>query len=323
MKLVKMMSDKAIYYYKVAGFTFGAVLPEGKDALKLLPSFVPFVSEDDAASGLLFVLDATKSLPSSWPGERPVDDMSNDMGRTTLSQTDGQYIVRLRPRPGSPVHLMAAGKDFSYAEADIDWNDPHVSGALASLLRIIYSQSVLRHGAVAVHASAVDDGRMAYLFTGKSGTGKSTHSSLWLKHVPGTSLINDDNPVVRTEIGGIMVYGTPWSGKTPCYRNVCRPLGGVVRLVQAPGNKFMRKHDIEAFSLLLPGCSAIRTDQALFDAFCDILSLISVSVPVGLLECRPDFEAVDACRKGIKTALESMEGIMPENGSEKGKILMH
>lgn len=311
------MSDKTIYCYKVTGFTFGVVLPESKDARKLLPSFVPFASEEEPVSDLLFVLDATSALPSSWVGESLVDEMSNDMGRTTLSRTDGLYIVRLCPRPGASVHWMAARKDFSYAEAEMVWEDAYVSAALASLLRIIFSQAVLLRGAVSVHASAVTDGKLAYLFTGKSGTGKSTHSSLWLKHVPGTSLINDDNPVVTTAGGRVMAFGTPWSGKTPCYRNVGYPVGGIVRLAQAPANAFIQKHDIEAFSLLLPGCSAIRSDSVFFDALCDILSMISVSLPVGLLECRPDFEAVDVCREGIKTALESTGTGMPENGMRK------
>ena len=57
------------------------------------------------------------------------------------------------------------------------------------------------------------------MLLGKSGTGKSTHSRLWLKYIPDTKLLNDDNPAVRImDNNTIMIYGTPWSGKTPCYK---------------------------------------------------------------------------------------------------------
>ena len=77
-----------------------------------------------------------------------------------------------------------------------------------------YEQTLL------VHASVPQIGTTAFLFQGLSGTGKSTHSQLWRTHIPQVELLNDDNPVVRiTADGRISVWGTPWSGKTPCYRN--------------------------------------------------------------------------------------------------------
>ena len=84
----------------------------------------------------------------------------------------------------------------------------------------------------------------AYLFLGPSGTGKSTHAQLWLQHIKDTQLINDDNPVIR----GNMVYGSPWSGKTPCYRKVRYPLGGLVVLSQAPHNKICRINGVQAYA---------------------------------------------------------------------------
>ena len=58
-------------------------------------------------------------------------------------------------------------------------------------------------------------------------------------------------------------YGSPWSGKTPCYKNESAPLAGVIRLRQAPANRFEPMEDIAAFSLLLPGCSVLRQDKKL------------------------------------------------------------
>ena len=173
--------------------------------------------------------------------------------------------------------------------------------ALSSMVRIAFSQAVLLHRAVAVHASAVCCDGMAYLFTGKSGTGKSTHSRLWLRHVAGTYLLNDDNPVLKLRDDGVvMAYGSPWSGKTPCYRNEGCPVSGLARLFQSEGNRFVPKTDVEAFAVLLQGCSVIRKDSLLYGSLCDTLAGMSSEINVGILECRPDKDAVTVCRNGLE-----------------------
>ncbi len=55
----------------------------------------------------------------------------------------------------------------------------------------------------------------AVMFLGESGTGKSTHSRMWLENIEGSTLLNDDAPAVRISADGTTAYGTPWSGKTP------------------------------------------------------------------------------------------------------------
>lgn len=49
----------------------------------------------------------------------------------------------------------------------------------------------------AVHSSVIIYENQAVLFLGESGTGKSTHTRLWLENVPGTRLLNDDSPLLR------------------------------------------------------------------------------------------------------------------------------
>ena len=98
------------------------------------------------------------------------------------------------------------------------------------------------------------------MFLGPSGTGKSTHARLWLQYIDGTELVNDDNPVVRIyQDGAATVFGSPWSGKTPCYRNVRYPLGGIVMLSQAPYNKIHRLGGLQAYIALVPSISGKRS----------------------------------------------------------------
>lgn len=310
-----MASADNIHFYRVAGFLFGVALADGFSRAegaslpgyavidRLLPSFVPFRAVPEEGEKPLFVADVAASAePAVGTASREavvLEETSNDMGRATLFADGDRYTVELTSRPGAAACVMTADRRFESVVISADMADVFAGQALSSMLRIACSQAVLPHGAVSIHASAVLCGGRAYLFTGRSGIGKSTHSSLWLRTVPGATLLNDDNPFLRIENGRAVAFGTPWSGKTPCYRNEKAPVAGLVRLRQASENRFVPKSDVEAFSVLLPGCSAIRKDRRLYDCLCDTLVEMSEMIPVGILECRPDADAVAVCRKGL------------------------
>ena len=137
------------------------------------------------------------------------------------------------------------------------------------------------------------------LIIGKSGTGKSTHSSLWLKHIPDTYLLNDDNPVIRVVGDNVNIYGTPWSGKTHCYKNESVPLKAVVRLSQAPYNKIERLSPLQSFASLMPSCSCMRWDGASVSALHKTVEKVITAVPCWHLECLPDEAAAVLCNSTI------------------------
>ena len=137
------------------------------------------------------------------------------------------------------------------------------------------------------------------MFLGRSGTGKSTHSSLWLKNIAGTWLLNDDNPVIRVVGEDVLVYGTPWSGKTPCYKNQSLPLDGVVRLSQAPHNDIKRLPMLQAYASLMPACSCMRWDRKSTDALHKTVEKVITKVGCWHLECLPDNDAAIVCSSAI------------------------
>lgn len=98
-----------------------------------------------------------------------------------------------------------------------------------------------------------------------------------------------------------MVYGTPWSGKTACYRNQRFPVRGIVRLVQAPHNRFIRQEEVDAFITVLPGCAVFPQAESLHKKLCDTLIALTGRVPVGVLECLPNREAAQLCKSGIES----------------------
>ncbi len=150
---------------------------------------------------------------------------------------------------------------------------------------------------VPVHASTLVYQNQAVMVLGESGTGKSTHTALWRRYIPGAWLLNDDSPLLSVGRGMPMVYGSPWSGKTPCFHNLGVPLRGIVRLSQAPYNRIRRLSPLAAIAALQPSCPpALARDDYFYDLIMEVVQHTVTTVPVYHLECLPDAAAALLCR---------------------------
>lgn len=293
------------HLFNIAGFILAVNCPEGWDLGNMLPSFMPFLYDGRLdPPRCLLQCDVFPVAGDVLTGkeETLLEETANDMGTVRLYARPYQYRVELACGDGNPAHCMVADKDFSTLKIYVARNGREGGHALSSLIRIAYSQAILYHDSLAIHAAAVFQGGKSYLFMGKSGTGKSTHARLWMEHIPGTGLLNDDNPAIRVLFGKAYAFGTPWSGKTPCYRPWFFPVGGMVRLVQAPENRFALQEGGDAFAAVYPGCSAIIQDEALRGRLYDTVARLADEVPVGTLECRPEKEAAILCHKSLLKA---------------------
>lgn len=168
------------------------------------------------------------------------------------------------------------------------------------LVMIAFSMVSSRIGVLKVHASVIELEGRALVFMGVSGTGKSTHSRLWLSHVPGATLLNDDEPIVRLMPDGVVrVYGCPWSGSTPCYRDAWAEVKAFVHLYQAPSNELRQLRTLDAFNSLFTSCAFVLSSEEIriqiFNAVVDIL----IHVPVYRFDNRPELAAVELTRSLI------------------------
>ena len=213
------------------------------------------------------------------------------------------FLISLNREMKEKGGLLVIGNDHRYCKlyAGACRAGEHGQFVLNNALMLLYALFTATGNTLLIHASvAVADGK-GYVFLGKSGTGKSTHTRLWLNNIPGAWLLNDDNPVVKIENdGSVMVYGSPWSGKTPCYRNEKAPLGAVVRLSQAPHNSIRRLSGIQAYAALAPSASSMKWDRVMADGLHNTLSGIIQSVGVFHLECLPDADAAFLCHDAVK-----------------------
>jgi hypothetical protein len=282
------------HYYCVGGHHFRISVASGADINLLLPSYRVF-EEREHSGDLLFSLVLTDDIQDvTLQGEFARFDM--DGFRWSIGEADREYAIEVIPDEDNRRRKMVAEKDFSCARAGLCGTTATDSYVLNNFVMMLYAFTSAPHDTLLFHASVVELRGKGYLFLGKSGTGKSTHSGLWLSHVEGSRLLNDDNPVVRLFPGGrAVVYGSPWSGKTPCYRNEEAPVGAIVRLKQAPGNKITLQPVVRAFASMLPSCSCIKQIPALRESVYGTILRLASLIRVYELKCLPDAEAAVLC----------------------------
>ncbi len=163
-----------------------------------------------------------------------------------------------------------------------------------------------------LHSSAVVvDGR-AYLFSATSGTGKSTHTSLWLKKFGDKAyILNDDKPALRLENGVWYAYGTPWSGKYDISTNTRIPVAGICFITRSKTNKIYPFNGSKAVFAFLE--QTVRpADMQSRTTIMNLLQEMMSGVPIWKLECNMEPEAADVAydamsRKVIEPWRETYE----------------
>ena len=253
----------------------------------LLPSFDVFEVET-TDTPLIFTLTVDDSFLPSNKGEEIGQFDCGGTNHGVYQTGSGDYQILISDVNERKCSLLQAKKDCSEGAVALTGNWNMRNFGLNNTIMMMYAFSSVEYGILLMHASVIRKDGKGYLCLGKSGTGKSTHTQLWLKHIEGTDLMNDDNPVVRYNNGETTIYGSPWSGKTPCYRNIKAPIGAFLQLKQAPYNKIRRQTIIEAFASMLPSCSVMKWDKRIHGTICDTISKVMNVVPNYILECLPD-----------------------------------
>lgn len=282
--------------YKVAGFFFRVKACES--LLDAMHNLEPFLS--DGAQDFLFTIEESVSVPV--PAGKPMyitDDGPGFPEITIWELPGGVHLFSMRPLPGKPVSsIVEINSAFNEAKLHLTGTDD-VFG-MNNALMLVFAFSTACKGALEMHASVVMNDGKGYLFLGKSGTGKSTHSRMWLENIPGTELLNDDNPILRLmEDGTARVFGSPWSGKTPCYKAMDVPAGAVVRIDRAKVNSIEKLSAIQAYASLMASASSFRPFASLAGGWHKTLEGLTLAVPCFTLHCLPDGDAARVCYKAV------------------------
>ncbi len=281
--------------YKVADHVFSIRMDKDDALWSDQDNYSPFLYNGGEES--VFTLDLVQDLSIEGKKVLYISNPESLERRVDLYQIDGGYLFEMAPLGNVPVcGWLKTSFDFSSAFLKVEKAKKY---CVNNALMLLYAFRTAGMSTLEMHASVtVKDGK-GFLFLGQSGTGKSTHSSLWLKNIPGTHLLNDDNPVVRVIDGEARVYGSPWSGKTPCYRNEDYPIGAFVRINRAPYNAIHRQNVTESFASISSSSSGLRAIRSIGDGLFATISSLIQSVPCYVLDCLPDDDAAFVCSNEV------------------------
>ena len=206
--------------------------------------------------------------------------------------------------------IEPAEEDLTRMRAELGWkNDvkglPRAESFLENnTIHLLLAERLVQENVLLMHGSALCMDGQAYIFTARSGTGKSTHTRLWREAFGDRVwMINDDKPMLRIEDSGVRVYGTPWNGKHRLSRNASAPLRAVVNLERDTFNHVEPLPKADAFQVLMKQVFGFR-DPASAARVMELEIRLLGMTDFLLLGCNTEPDAA-------KTVWEEMNRLLP------------
>lgn len=253
---------------------------------------VEFAWRSDGADAALTIAEAVEPELSA-PALSEADYIQ---GIFRFKRTDTGMLVwngfEGHPEPTVLLELASEGGSVLYVGPET------THPAVLNMLLFGLLPVVARNNGLLFHASLVEYEGRAVAFTASSGTGKSTQADLWHEHL-GAEIMNGDRAFIRRFDDEWRAYGSPWAGSSPYIRNVKAPLAGIVVLRQAPENRIRRLNAAEVMAYLYNNVRYPFWDEEATAASLETLDALIREIPIFLLECRPDEEAVRITRDAI------------------------
>ncbi len=286
---------------KVADHLFTISMPD-RDAYMLKP-YEPFISNDTSEE--LFSVELVERLDCVVTRTliEDIEQLDDSMVRVNIYETtEGLLYNIIMPHSeevSGSLHVVGRRAMVTLRDGD-GVNRYQREIAFTNTMVLSYMTQTATHNTLLLHASAIMRGGRAYLFIGKSGTGKSTHTRMWQESFADAELLNDDHPVVRCFEGGeVIAYGSPWSGKTPCYRDLSAPLSAIVRIKRAEYNRLNRLSTIRGYASVMTSCSALQWSRAMSEAKAKSLEMLITNVSCCEMECLPNRDAAICCYESL------------------------
>ena len=178
-----------------------------------------------------------------------------------------------------------------------DPSDEYLEG-LAVYRKI--SERMLDYDTFLFHGSCVAVDGEGYLFTAKSGTGKSTHTRLWREYLGERAvMVNDDKPLIRAGENGLTVFGTPYNGKHRLGENIAVPLKAVCILERSAENRIETVTREQAYPILLQQTYR-PADPLLMEKTLVLIDRMAEKAKLCRLRCNMDISAAVTAYEGMK-----------------------
>lgn len=219
---------------------------------------------------------------------------------TPLFESTAQYFRAYLTEEAAHFSITVSPEDLVFEQAELDaeaylegfrhrqFTDPFLERAA---IQRAFAEHLIDHNTLLLHGSTVAVDGQAYLFTARSGTGKSTHTRLW-REVFGSRavMINDDKPFLQLRSDGISACGSPWSGKHGLDSNVTLPLNGICILERGIENHIHPITAEKALPMLLHQ-SYKPLDHEKADRSETLICDLAQRIPLWKMECTKDADA--------------------------------
>lgn len=230
--------------------------------------------------------DAAADTPQMMKDHRQAEECSENGLEIVITQDD---IERERENSREEGQQESAGAQYS----------PQYLETLVLLRKI--AEELPDRDMFLMHGAVISWKGNAYMFTAPSGTGKSTHISLWRKYLgEGVQSINGDKPFLSVSDTEVRAYGTPWAGKERWQHNTSAPLKGICILSQAKENKIRKLTPGESLNYLLRQIHFTTTPEKAAHTL-DLLDKLLTQIPVWYLEC-------DISKEAMMLSFEALTG---------------
>lgn len=218
----------------------------------------------------------------------------------SLFESTPQYLKSYLTEDPPEFSITVTREDIAFEQADLleeahrdgfkprVFTDPFLERAA---IQRGFAEFLFDKGTLLFHGSAIAVDGEGYLFTAHSGTGKSTHTRLWMQSFGNRAvMVNDDKPFLQLDGDRVWLYGSPWSGKHGLDCNIRVPLKGICILERGPENRIWQVASEEALPMLQKQAyqplNPVKTD-----AFLALVEQLSQTGPLWKMACNKNPEA--------------------------------
>lgn len=265
-------SAPTTYYFKIANLILAV------DAPKQLihPSFFDFSCKAQSADQmihLIFEKPATKEIGT-------VLICTNEI---TICENDNYYLLYYPDSLG----LLECRLTKDGSQADFYCTSQFSENLMERIfhaIRFTFLIKAQENGLFAIHSASLLYQEHVWLFSGSSGTGKSTHTALWQKLFE-TPILNGDLNLIGIENNLPYVYGIPWCGTSGIYTVSQHPLGGIVFLRQHPTDEVVPLSEDEKQLFITHRMISPTWKPDMLDKNLSFAGILSASIQVYCLNC--------------------------------------
>lgn len=287
--------EEAAYYLRIAGLT----LKLCGDKAAFSEEFMPFLLPEAELSHAGACTDLTIVVSEDEPPARENGSYLLRDPQLCVYETLTHYTLLF---PSSYVlkeaHLTKNG-DRAVFYCTPPYDEVLVY-ELFHAIRIAFLYLAGRKGMYAIHSASILYRDKAWLFSGPSGTGKSTHTGLWNEYYS-TPIINGDLNLLAVENGKALIHGIPWCGTSGICDTKTHELGGIVLLKQYPENRLFPLKEDEKQLLVLQRLISPLWNEPMMENMLSFIGQLSGRISTYRLGCTISKDAVDTIKYAIDT----------------------